>query len=91
MTANIIIKDLEIQFITKKVNNFNTMISYFKVVDPKADKKLKPVLKLSETLIKPIWKSGAIYNDVIDDCWMLISKYSHIEKTIMEKEPKVQS
>ena len=88
MTANIIIKDLEIQFITKKVNNFNTMISYFKVVDQKADKKLKPVLKLSETLIKPIWKSGAIYNDVIDDCWMLKSKYSHIEKTIMEKNQK---
>ena len=88
MTTNIIIKDLEIQFITKKVNNFNTMISYFKIVDPKAEKKLKPVLKLSDSLIKPIWKSGAIYNDVVDDCWMLKSKYSHIEKTIMERNQK---
>jgi len=88
MTTNIIIKDLEIQFITKKVNNFNTVISYFKIVDPKAEKKLKPVLKLSDSLIKPIWKSGAIYNDVVDDCWMLKSKYSHIEKTIMERSQK---
>ena len=88
MTTNIIIKDLEIQFITKKVNNFNTMISYFKIVDPKADKKLKPVFKLSDTLIKPIWKSGAIYNGETDESWMLKSKYSHIEKTIMEKNQK---
>ena len=86
--SNIIIKDLEVEFITKKVNNFNTMISYFKIVDPKAEKKLKPVLKLSDSLIKPIWKSGAIYNDVVDDCWMLKSKYSHIEKTIMERNQK---
>ena len=86
--SNIIIKDLEVEFITKKVNNYNTMISYFKIVDPKAEKKLKPVLKLSDSLIKPIWKSGAIYNDVVDDCWMLESKYSHIEKTIMERNQK---
>ena len=47
--SNIIIKDLEVEFITKKVNNYNTMISYFKIVDPKLEKKLKPVCKLSET------------------------------------------
>ena len=47
--ANIIIKDLEVEFITKKVNNYNTMISYFKITDPKLEKKLKPVFKLSES------------------------------------------
>ena len=35
--ANIIIKDL-VEFITKKVNNYNTMISYFKITDPKLEK-----------------------------------------------------
>ena len=77
MSTNIIIRDLEIQFVSKKVNNYNTMISYFKIIDQNAYKKLKPVFKLSESLFKPIWKS--------EDLWMLKSKYSHIEKTIMEK------
>ena len=64
--ANIIIKDLEVEFIIKKVNNYSTMISYFKITDPKLEKKLKPVFKLSETLTKPVWRSGAIYGDAVD-------------------------
>ena len=83
--ANIIIKDLEVEFITKKVNNYNTMISYFKITDPKLEKKLKPVFKLSESLVKPVWKSGAIYGDSVEGSVMLKAKYSYIEKTIMER------
>ena len=86
--ANIIIKDLEVEFITKKVNNYNTMISYFKITDPKLEKKLKPVFKLSETLTKPVWRSGAIYGDAVDGSVMLKAKYSYIEKTIMERNQK---
>jgi len=80
--ANIFIKDL-VEFITKKVNNYNTMISYFKITDPKLEKKLKPVFKLSETLTKPVWRSGAIYGDAVDVSVMLKAKYSYIEKTMM--------
>jgi len=82
--SNIIIKDLEIEFITKKVNNYNTTISYFKVVDPKLEKKLKPVLKLSESLLKPVWRSGVINGSVpdIDGSVMLKAKYSYIEKQL---------
>ena len=83
--ANIIIKDLEVEFITKKVNNYNTMISYFKITDPKLEKKLKPVFKLSETLTKPVWRSGAIYGDAVDGSVMLKAKYSYIEKAIVER------
>ena len=86
--ANIIIKDLEIEFITKKVNNYNTMISYFKITDPKLEKKLKPVFKLSESLVKPIWRSGAIHGNDTDGSVMLKAKYSYIEKTIMERNQK---
>ena len=88
--SNIIIKDLEIEFITKKVNNYNTMISYFKITDPKLEKKLRPVFKLSETLMKPIWRSGVINGSVPDEngSVMLKAKYSYIEKTIMEKNQK---
>ena len=88
--SNIIIKDLEVEFITKKVNNYNTMISYFKIVDPKLEKKLKPVFKLSESLMKPVWRSGVINGSVPDEngSVMLKAKYSYIEKTIMEKNQK---
>ena len=86
--ANIIIKDLEIEFITKKVNNYNTMISYFKITDPKLEKKLKPVFKLSESLVKPVWKSGARYGDSVEGSVMLKAKYSYIEKTIMERNQR---
>jgi hypothetical protein len=88
--SNIIIKDLEVEFITKKVNNYNTMISYFKITDPKLEKKLKPVFKLSETLMKPIWRSGVINGSVPDEngSVMLKAKYSYIEKTIMERNQK---
>jgi len=88
--SNIIIKDLEVEFSTKKVNNYNTMISYFKIVDPKLEKKLKPVFKLSETLIKPIWKSGQINGSQpdVEGSVMLKARYSYIEKTVMEKNQR---
>ena len=88
--SNIIIKDLEIEYITKKVNNYNTMISYFKITDPKLEKKLKPVFKLSDSLMKPIWRSGMIVGSSpeTDGSVMLKAKYAYIEKTIMEKNQR---
>jgi hypothetical protein len=86
--ANIIVKDLEVEFITKKVNNYNTMISYFKITDPKLENKLKPVFKLSESLVKPVWKSGAIYGDSVEGSVMLKAKYSYIEKNNYGKKLK---
>ena len=88
--SNIVIKDLEVEFITKNVNNFNTMISYFTVVDPKLEKKLKPVFKLSESLFKPIWKSGQIVGSApdVEGSVMLKAKYAYLEKTIMEKNQR---
>jgi len=37
----ITIKDLEVQFVSKKENNFKTMMYYFKIVDYQARKELK--------------------------------------------------
>ena len=54
---SISIKDLEVQFISNKENNFKTMMYYFKIVDFEAKKKLRLFNKLSETLRKPIWKT----------------------------------
>ena len=39
--TNISIKDLEVQFISQKKNNFKTMMYYFKMVEFEAKKKLK--------------------------------------------------
>ena len=49
---------------------------------------MKPIFKLSETLTKPVWRSGAIYGDAVDGSVMLKAKYSYIEKTIMERNQK---
>ena len=49
------------------------MISYFKLMDPSSNKKLKLVNKLSETLYKPFWKTD---NNEI----MLKVKTKHVDK-----------
>jgi hypothetical protein len=55
MADNLIIKELKVKFISSKVDNYDNMISYFKIVDKEAKKKLKLVNKLSDTLYKPFW------------------------------------
>ena len=78
---NITIKDLEVQFISNKENNFKTMMYYFKIVDFEAKKKLRLFNKLSETLRKPIWKTD-------DDEYLLKVKASCIEKVAIEKKER---
>ena len=55
MADNLIIKELKVKFISSKVDNYDNMISYFKIVDKEAENKLKLVNKLSDTLYKPFW------------------------------------
>ena len=78
---NITIKDLEVQFISNKENNFKTMMYYFKIVDYDVRKKLRLFNKLSDTLRKPIWKT----ND--DECLLKV-KASCIEKVAIEKKER---
>ena len=54
MADNLIIKELEVKFISSKVDKYDNMISYFKIVDEEAKKKLQLVNKLSDTLYKPL-------------------------------------
>ena len=79
--TNISIKDLEVQFISQKENNYNNMMYYFKIVDFEAKKKLKLYLKLSDSLIKPIWKTE-------NDDYLLKVKASCIEKVAIEKRER---
>ena len=78
MSSNISIKDLQVQYISKKVDNYDNMISYFKVMDSFSNKKLKIVNKLSDTLYKPFWKTDK--NEI-----MLKVKTKHVEKHIFVK------
>ena len=52
------INDLLVEFISKKENNYNANICYFKVVDPEAKIKMKPIRNLEEADVRmPYWKS----------------------------------
>ena len=77
----ITIKDLEVQFVSKKENNYKTMMYYFKIVDYQARKKLKLFNTLSDKLIKPIWKTD-------EDEYLLKVKEAHIEKVAIEKKER---
>ena len=55
MTESINIKDLQMQFISTKIDNYSNSINYFKVTDPLGLKKLKLVNKMSDKLYKPFW------------------------------------
>ena len=51
------INDLLVEFISKKENNYNANICYFKVVDGDAKNKIKPIRILEEDDIRmPYWK-----------------------------------
>ena len=75
------IKDLEVQFISKKENNYKTEMCYFKIVDYQLKKKFKLFSKLSETVIKPIWKTE-------DGDYLLKVKASCVEKIAIEKKQR---
>ena len=52
------INDLLVEFISKKENNYNANICYFKVVDIDAKNKMKPVRSLEEDDVRmPYWKT----------------------------------
>jgi hypothetical protein len=52
------INDLSVEFISKKENNYNANICYFKVVDIDAKNKMKPIRSLEEDDVRmPYWKT----------------------------------
>ena len=52
------INDLLVEFISKKENNYNANICYFKVVDMDAKNKMKPIRNLEEDDVRmPYWKT----------------------------------
>ena len=55
MVETIVIKELKVKFICSKEDNYDNMISYFKIDDPAIKKKLKIANKLSDSLYKPFW------------------------------------
>ena len=57
MADNISIKELQVQFISKKVDNYDNMVSYFKITDPNISKQLRIVNKMSDRIYKPFWKT----------------------------------
>ena len=79
--SSISIKDLEIQFISKKENNYKTMMYYFKIVDFEIKRKLRLFNKLSNSLIKPIWETD-------DHEYLLKVKESCLEKVAIEKKER---
>ena len=55
MVETVSIKELRVKSISSKVDNYDNMISYFKIVDKEAKNKLKLVNKLFDTLYQPFW------------------------------------
>jgi len=73
MADNLFIKELKVKFISSKVDNYDNMISYFKVVDKDVKKKLKMVNKMSDRIYKPFWNTD-------DNEIMLKIKTKHIKR-----------
>ena len=62
------IKDLKLEFIITKADNYNNDISYLKVIDKAFKNKLQPILsQMCDDVRLPIWKSE-------DGIYMLKSK-----------------
>ena len=62
------IKDLKLEFIITKTDNYNNEISYLKVIDKAFKNKLQPILsQMCDEIHLPIWKSE-------DGIYMLKSK-----------------
>ena len=63
--TTITINDLIVEFISKKENNYNANICYFKIVDGDAKNKIKPIRLLEEDGVRmPYWKDKD-KNDII--------------------------
>jgi hypothetical protein len=78
MADNLIIKELKVKFISSKVDMYDNMISYFKILDKEAKKKLKLVNELSDTLYKPFWTTD-------EKEMMLKVKTRHIQRKDLKK------
>ena len=57
MVESVFIKDLQMQFISNKIDNYKNSINYFKVMDSAEKHKMKVVKKMSELIYKPFWKT----------------------------------
>ena len=75
MADNLIIKDLKVKFISSKVDNYDNVISYFKIVDKDVKKKLKLINKMSDKIYNPFWNTD-------ENETMLKIKTKHIKRKI---------
>ena len=66
------IKDLKLEFITSKVDDYQNEISYIKVVDKAFKSKLQPILsQVCDDLRLPIWKTdNGLYMIKCKNRWM---------------------
>ena len=55
--ADNISKELQVQFISKKVDNYDNMVSYFKITDPNISEQFKVVNKRPDRIYKPFWET----------------------------------
>ena len=55
--VDISVKDLLVEYLSTKPDDYNNNISYFKIVDSGLKLKLKPLFSLNADLTTPIWKT----------------------------------
>ena len=55
--ADINIKDLQVEYLSTKPDDYNNSINYFKIVDSELKSKLKSLLVFSPDLKIPLWKT----------------------------------
>ena len=56
MEKTIKIESFDVEFISRKMNDYKQMMFYFKLVDKDLKKKLKPLRKLTDCLL-PFWET----------------------------------
>ena len=60
MESTIVIESCDVQFLSAKANDYNDTIYYFKLIDPRLRKKLKPFItagKLEDGCKLPYWNT----------------------------------
>ena len=55
--SDIAVKDLLVEYLSTKPDDYNNNISYFKIVDSGLKLKFKPLFSLNADLKTPIWKT----------------------------------
>jgi len=55
--SDIIVKDLLVEYLSTKPDDYNNNISYFKIIDSELKLKLKPLFSLNADFKMPMWKS----------------------------------